>query len=181
MSRLGKLPVELNSNTQAKIEDGFIIVKGPKGELKERLHDLVKIEIGEKEIKVDVKNKDNKQEKALWGLYRSLIFNMVSGVNKEFSKKLEINGVGYKVAVTGNKVVMSLGFSHPFEYLLPVGISAIVEGNSLTIKGIDKQSVGEVAAQIRKVRKPEPYKGKGIRYSDEVVRRKAGKTAAKGA
>ena len=187
MSRLGKLPIELPDGTQVKIEDGFVIVKGPKGELKTRTNDLIAIELSEKEIKVypastkggEVVNLD-KKEKSLWGLYRSLVDNMVIGVNKGFEKKLEINGVGYRAAVSGNKLTLNVGFSHPVEYNLPDGISAQVENNIITIAGIDKQSVGEVAAQIRKVRKPEPYKGKGIKYIDEVIRRKVGKTAAKG-
>ena len=179
MSRLGKLPIELLTGTQAKIEDGFIVVNGPKGELKEKLHDLIKVEISEKEIKVNVKNSDNKKEKAFWGLYRSLIKNMVIGVNDGYEKKLEINGVGYRAAISGNMLTLNVGFSHPVDYSLPAGISAQVEGNIITISGIDKQLVGEVAAQIRKIKKPEPYKGKGIKYVDEIIRRKEGKSAAK--
>ncbi len=179
MSRLGKIPVALSAGTQAKIEDGFIVVKGPKGELKQKLHAAVEVKISEKEIIVDVKNKKNKDERALWGLYRSLIFNMAEGVNNGFEKKLEVNGVGYRVALAGDKLNLSLGFSHPVEFVLPQGISALVEGNVITIKGIDKQQVGEAAANIRKIKKPEPYKGKGIKYSDEIIRRKEGKTAAK--
>lgn len=179
MSRLGKLPIELPDGTQAKIEGDFIIVKGPKGELKERTHELVKIEISEKEIVVSIKDITNKKEKAFWGLYRSLINNMVIGVNDGFEKKLEINGVGYKVALQGKKLILNVGFSHPVDFELPEGISATVEGNLITISGINKQIVGETAAQIRKVKKPEPYKGKGIKYIDEVIRRKAGKAAGK--
>jgi len=179
MSRLGKLPVELKAGIQAKLEGGFIIVKGPKGELKQKIHDLVEVKIDEKEIIVSVKDKKNKTERALWGLFRTLIANMVTGVNEGFEKKLEINGVGYRVALAGNKLNLSLGFSHPVEFILPQGISATVEGNAITVKGADKQQVGEVAANIRKIKKPEPYKGKGIKYFDEVIRRKEGKTAAK--
>ena len=180
MSRLGKLPIELGEGTQAKIEDGFIVVKGAKGELKEKLHDLVKVEIGDKEVKTSVSNLKNKNERALWGLYRSLIQNMVTGVEEGFEKKLEINGVGFKAAVSGKKLTLNVGFSHPVEYNLPLGIDAQVEENIITISGIDKQLVGEAAAQIRKVKKPEPYKGKGIKYIDEVIIRKVGKTAVKG-
>jgi large subunit ribosomal protein L6 len=178
MSRLGKLPIELVSGTQAKIEGGFIVVKGPRGELKQQLHPLVKVDIGEKEIVISSLGKTRK-EIAFWGLYRSLIDNMVKGVVQGYEKKLEINGVGYRASVSGNKILLNVGFSHPVEYQLPEGIQASVEGNIITIIGIDKQSVGEVAAQIRKVRQPEPYKGKGIKYIDEVIRRKAGKAAAK--
>ena len=180
MSRLGKLPIELGDGTQAKIEDGFIVVKGAKGELKTKLHNLVKVEVGDKEVKVSVDKTANKNERALWGLYRSLIMNMVIGVQDGFEKKLEINGVGFKAAASGKKLTLNVGFSHPIEYDLPEGINAAIEGNVITISGIDKQLVGETAAQIRKVRKPEPYKGKGIKYIDEVIIRKAGKTAAKG-
>ena len=179
MSRIGKLAIKIPSGTDIKVDDKSIRVKGPKGELKTDLLKLVNVEIKENEILVSVSNPEDKKEKSLWGLYRSLINNMVIGVNDGFEKKLEIKGVGYKVTVVGNKVNLNLGFSHPIEFPLPDGISALAEGNSLTISGADKQAVGEVSAQIRKLRKPEPYKGKGIRYSDEVIRRKAGKTAAK--
>jgi large subunit ribosomal protein L6 len=180
MSRLGKMPIKLEAGVQARIEDDFIIVKGPKGELKEKLHSLVIVEIGTEDIKVSVKNIANKKEKSLWGLFASLIKNMVIGVTEGFSKKLEINGVGYKAAASGNKILLNLGFSHPIDFQLPEGISAQVEGNIITLSGINKYLVGETAAQIRKIRKPEPYKGKGIKYIDEVILRKAGKTAAKG-
>ncbi len=179
MSRLGKLPIELPAGTQAKFENGFIIVKGPKGELKTKIHDLVKIEISDKEIRLSVNNQDNGKEKALWGLFRSLVKNMVVGVNEGYAKKLEINGVGYRAAVSGNKLTLNVGYSHPVVFGLPEGIKAEVQANIIIINGIDKQLVGETAAQIRKIRKPEPYKGKGIKYSDEIIRRKAGKTAGK--
>ncbi|MDA3839826.1 MAG: 50S ribosomal protein L6 [Patescibacteria group bacterium] len=179
MSRLGKLPIELPSGTQAKIDGDFIVVTGPKGELKERTNKMVKIDISEKEIVVSIKDIESKKEKSFWGLYRSLINNMVVGVNDGFEKKLEINGVGYKVALQGRKLVLNVGFSHQVDYELPEGITALVEANIITISGIDKQLVGEAAAQIRKVKKPEPYKGKGIKYIDEIIRRKAGKTAGK--
>lgn len=181
MSRIGKLPIKLPERTQAKIENDFIVVKGPKGELKTKMHNLLKTNITDKEITVSVNNPGNKTEKSLWGLYRSLINNMVIGVNQGFEKKLEINGVGYKASLSDSVLTLNMGFSHPVEYNLPDGISANVEKNIITINGIDKQLVGETAAQIRKIRKPEPYKGKGIKYVDEVIRRKAGKTATKGA
>ena len=179
MSRLGKLPIELGEGIQAKIEGGFIVVKGPKGELKIKSHNLVQVEISDKEIRVGVANPDNKAERALWGLYRSLIENMVIGTRDGFEKKLEINGVGFRAAASGRKITLNVGFSHPVEYDLPEGINASVEGNIITLSGIDKQLVGETAARIRKIRKPEPYKGKGIKYVDEVIVRKTGKTAAK--
>ena len=179
MSRLGKLGIKIPSGTEAKIEGKNIKVKGPKGELQTTLIKEAKVEIVDGEILVKVSNPENKKERALWGLYRALINNMVVGVNSGFDKKLEMKGVGYKMAVSGNKINFSLGFSHPIEFPLPQGIYASVDGNSLTISGIDKQLVGEISAQIRKLRSPEPYKGKGIKYSDEVIRRKAGKAAAK--
>ncbi len=180
MSRLGKLPIELPTGTQAKIEDSFIIVKGPKGELKTKINDLVKVDMDDEQIIVSVKHPEDKKERAFWGLFRSLIANMVIGVVQGFEKKLEINGVGYKAVLQGQKLVLHVGYSHPIEYNLPAGISAAIEGNIITLTGIDKQLLGETAAQIRKIRKPEPYKGKGIKYADEVIRRKVGKTAVKG-
>ncbi len=180
MSRLGKLPINLPTGTQVKIENSFIVVKGTKGELQQEIHPKVKVEINESEIKVSVNNPEIKKQRALWGLYRSLINNMVIGVNDGFEKRLEINGVGYRASISGQKLTLNVGYSHPVDYVLPEGIKGQVEGNIITISGIDKQLVGEIAAQIRKIRKPEPYKGKGIKYVDEVIRRKAGKTASKG-
>ena len=182
MSRLGKLPIEIPTGTEIKIQDDFIIVKGPKGELKQATHLAVKIDIteedGKKIVKVSRVNEKDSKSKAFWGLYRVLIQNMVDGVNKEFEKQLEVNGVGYKVSIAGNKLTLNVGYSHPVDYELPQGVAGKVEKNVITISGINKQQVGEAAAQIRKIRKPEPYKGKGIKYMDEVIRRKAGKTAA---
>ena len=180
MSRLGKLPIQLSKEIQIKLDDNFIHVKGPKGELKQMLNSLIKINVSDNEIVVSVSDTDNKKQKAMWGLYRSLINNMVHGVTIGFEKKLEVNGVGYKVSATNDAVKLNVGYSHPVDYKLSEGISASVEGNIITISGINKQLVGETAAQIRKIRKPEPYKGKGIKYIDEAIIRKAGKTAAKG-
>lgn len=179
MSRLGKLPIELPQGTEARLEGDFIIVKGPKGELKEKIGKEVKIEINDRMIEVRLADGKDKKAKAFWGLYRSIINNMVKGVKDGFEKKLEINGVGFKAAVSEKKIILHVGFSHPVEYNLPAGISAKIENNIISIAGIDKQAVGEVAAQIRKIKEPEPYKGKGIKYIDEVIRRKAGKTATK--
>jgi len=180
MSRLGKLPISLPAGTEAKIENNLITVKGPKGELKQVFNDVVKVELVDGQIVISIKDKDSKKEKAYWGLYRSLINNMVVGVSTGFEKKLEINGVGYRAAIVGQKLTLTVGFSHPVVFDLPTGITGVVAGNAITISGFDKQLVGEMAAQIRKIKKPEPYKGKGIKYSDEVVRRKEGKTAGKG-
>ena len=173
------MPIELLTGTQIKIENNFVIVNGPKGELREKIHPLIDVAITDKEIKVSPKG-EGKQQRALWGLFRSLIKNMVVGVNEGYQKKLEINGVGYRVAVSENKLTLNLGFSHQIIYKLPVGIEAKVEANTITISGINKYLVGETSAQIRKIRPPEPYKGKGIKYSGEIIRRKTGKTASKG-
>ena len=173
------MPIEIPAGTRAELRGGFVIVKGPKGELKTEIHKSVKVEITEKEIKVSVNDPTDVKDKALWGLFRSLIKNMVVGVNEPYTKKLEINGVGYKAAVSGNKLTLNVGYSHPVIYELAAGLKAEVQANNIIISGIDKYLVGEAAAQIRKIRKPEPYKGKGIKYSDEILRRKAGKTAGK--
>ena len=180
MSRLGKLTIKLPAGTQAAISEGFIVVKGPKGQLKQALIENVIINIGDGEIGVAVNDPGDRKQKAVWGLYRSLVNNMVIGVNDGFEKKLEIIGVGYKASAAGNKVNISVGFSHPVVYNLPEGIDAKTVDNTIVISGIDKQLVGEVAAQIRRIKKPEPYKGKGIKYSGEVIRRKEGKAAVKG-
>ncbi|MDP2709237.1 MAG: 50S ribosomal protein L6 [bacterium] len=179
MSRLGKLPIELPAGTQAKIEKDFIIVKSAKGELKTKLHPKVKLELTEKEIKLSINDQADGREKSLWGLYRTLVKNMVVGVNEGYEKKLEINGVGYRAAVSGDKLTLNVGYSHPVIYQLPAGVKGEVQANIIILNSIDKQLVGETAAQIRKIRKPEPYKGKGIKYVDEILRRKAGKTAGK--
>ena len=179
MSRIGKKPIAIPNGVGVKIEGQAITIKGPKGELKAEVHPLVKVEQKDGEINVSVSNENNKTQKALWGLWGSLVNNMVIGVTEGYEKKLEVIGVGYKVDLRGKVLVLNVGFSHPVEYNLPDGIEVSIDKNTITITGIDKQLVGEVAAQIRKIRKPEPYKGKGIRYSDEVVRKKVGKAAAK--
>lgn len=179
MSRLGKLPIKIPTDVKINVNKDIVIVSGKNGELKQKLHSDIIIDINENEVVVKVKNPEDKKQNSLWGLFRALINNMVVGVESGYEKKLEIKGVGYKATVNGNKLNLNLGFSHPIEFALPDGISANVENNTISIKGADKQLVGEVAAKIRKYRKPEPYKGKGIRYSDEIIRRKAGKAAAK--
>lgn len=181
MSRLGKLPIELTNGTTATLDNNVLKVKGAKGELTQAIHSLVKVDIASDHIKVSVANPTNKKERAMWGLFYSLVKNMVIGVTTGYEKKLEIQGVGYKVAGGGKSLTLSLGFSHPVPVTMPDGVTAVVEGNTITLSSIDKQLVGEIAAQIRRLKKPEPYKGKGIRYVGEMVRRKAGKTAAKGA
>jgi large subunit ribosomal protein L6 len=178
MSRLGKLPINLTKEIQARLDGDFIIIKGPKGELKEKINPDVKISVSAEAILVAVTDADNKKKRSLWGLYRNLVKNMVEGVTRGFEKKMEISGVGYKASVSGRKLILSVGYSHPVEFVLPEGISAKVEENIITVLGFDKKLVGEIAARIRKIKEPEPYKGKGIRYIDEIIRRKEGKLAA---
>lgn len=179
MSRIGKLPIELPDKVEVAIEDGKVTVKGPKGELTKIINSKIKVEKNGNIVTVsNVSN--SKDSNALWGLYRSLIFNMVKGVSQGFEKKLEVNGVGYRATQEKNKLVLNLGYSHPIEFVLPEYVEAKVEKNIITLSSFDKQLVGQVAANIRKIRKPEPYKGKGIKYVDEVIRRKAGKTAKGG-
>ncbi|MDD4661744.1 MAG: 50S ribosomal protein L6 [Candidatus Pacebacteria bacterium] len=177
MSRIGKKPVKIEKGVEVKIEAGFINVKGPKGELKRPLLDLIEIKIENDEITFIPKNED-KSTGALWGLQRALVQNMVDGVTEGFVKKLELVGVGYKANVQGTDLVLDIGFSHPVKIPAPKGISFTAEKTNITISGIDKELVGQVAATIRQVRKPEPYKGKGIRYEGEIVRKKLGKKAA---
>lgn len=180
MSRLGKLPIIIPTGVQVTINAREILFKGPKGELKIANNPIIEVKVVNNEIIIAPYDRAAKNASAMWGLVWSLSRNSVIGVTEGFKKKLEINGVGYRAAVVPGQINMSLGFSHPVEFKLPVGITAIVEGNSITLSGVDKQLVGETAAQIRKIRKPEPYKGKGIKYSDEIIRRKAGKAASKG-
>ena len=176
MSRIGKQPIQIPENIEVKIIQDEIKVKGPKGELSQSIPSQIKLVLEEQELKVIPQGK-SKNTPALWGLFRSLIFNMVQGVSQGFEKKLEIEGVGYRASLQDNKLVLSLGFSHPIEIEAPEGIEFKVDKNIITVSGIDKQLVGQLAAKIRDQRKPEPYKGKGIHYLGEVIRRKAGKKA----
>jgi len=184
MSRIGKQPVIIPEKVEVKLDGDVVVVKGPKGELKRAIPADVKVEVteedGNKVVKVSVPDSTDKAQNAIWGTIRSIVNGMVAGVTEGFEKKLEIVGVGYKAAAAGKKVTLNVGYSHPVEFELPEGIDAAVEKNIITITGIDKELVGQVASNIRKVRKPEPYKGKGIKYIDEVVRRKAGKAAKAG-
>ncbi|PIR47564.1 50S ribosomal protein L6 [Candidatus Uhrbacteria bacterium CG10_big_fil_rev_8_21_14_0_10_50_16] len=181
MSRIGKQPILLPSGVEATVNGMNVTIKGGKGQLQTSVHANATVELrsGEEgnELVVTMADLDSKLNRSLWGTTRSNLQNMVTGVQTPYQKKLEVNGVGYKVAVNGQTIRLDVGFSHPVEYKLPEGISAEVEKNLITLTGIDKQIVGQVAAEIRKVRKPEPYKGKGIKYLDEIVRRKAGKAA----
>jgi large subunit ribosomal protein L6 len=178
MSRIGKQPVAIPSGIDVKVEDGKIVVK--KGNVANEVEfgNRVKVKVEDGKIIFEPVGED-KQSRAFWGTYRSLTNNAIEGVVKGFEKKLEINGVGYRAAVKGKELELQLGFSHPILYPIPEGIQISVEKNTITIKGHDKQKVGQVAAEIRSFRPPEPYKGKGVKYADEVIIRKAGKTAKK--
>jgi len=175
MSRIGKKPVIIPSGVKVEKKGQTLTVTGPKGVLSMEIHPKVTVTVTEKEVTVDVAKQEDKRQRALWGLFRALIQNMVDGVVKGYEKKLEVNGVGFKIATTPGKLTMSLGFSHPVIVEVPKDLTLSIEKNIITIFGADKQRVGQFAAEIRELKKPEPYKGKGIRYIDEVVRRKAGK------
>ncbi|UCD12151.1 MAG: 50S ribosomal protein L6 [Nitrospinaceae bacterium] len=181
MSRIGKLPVKIPSGVECKIQGSRFSVKGPKGQLERDLHPNMKVIQEESEVKV-VRPSDARNDRALHGLTRSLVNNMVVGVTEGFSKQLNIVGVGYRVEFKGKDLLLHLGFSHPIAYPAPKGIEFEVDSkaNTIIVKGIDKERVGQTAAEIRKFRPPEPYKGKGVMYSTERIRRKVGKTAAGG-
>lgn len=178
MSRIGKNPIDIPSGVEVSVGASEIQVKGPKGTLQTPVHPTVEYKIEDGKVYVS-RIDDSRQARGQHGLRRTLLANCVDGVTKGFAKTLEVIGVGYKVSVQGKKIVLNVGFSHPVEFDLPAGLEAKAEGTKLTIEGLDKQLVGEVAAQIRRVRPPEPYKGKGIKYADEYIRRKAGKSGAK--
>ena len=180
MSRIGRLPIDIPQGVEVKIEEGNkVTVKGPKGSLEKNLPVEMEIKLEDNQIVVSRPN-DLKKMKSLHGLTRSLIANMVTGVSQGYEKKLEINGVGYRAQKKGKEITFNLGFSHPVAMTDPEGIETEMDGqNIIIVKGIDKEKVGQYAAEIRELRKPEPYKGKGIKYADEVIRRKVGKTGAK--
>ena len=176
MSRIGRLPVAIPAGVEVKIAEGNVVtVKGPKGTLERALPIEMEIKVEDGHVVVTRPN-DLKKMKALHGLTRSLIHNMVIGVSEGYKKVLEVNGVGYRAAKQGNKLTLNLGYSHPVEMIDPEGIESAVDGNKITVSGISKEKVGQYAAEIRDKRRPEPYKGKGIKYADEVIRRKVGKT-----
>lgn len=180
MSRIGRYPIVIPAGAEVSVTDSQVIVKGPKGELAVALPAGFAIEQADGTLHVR-KQVETRETAALFGLLRTLINNAVQGVTQGFEKKLEMNGVGFRVEKKGNDLSFSLGFSHKIDFAAPEGIELVIDANIITVKGIDKQQVGQVAAQIRALRKPEPYKGKGIKYIDERIRRKAGKTAVKGA
>ncbi|MCA9332451.1 50S ribosomal protein L6 [Candidatus Saccharibacteria bacterium] len=175
MSRVGKLPIEIPSGVTITVDDANINVSGPKGTLSQFTLDGIYVKVDNNVVSV-VRENDEKENRAKHGLMRSLVNNMIVGVNQGFSKQLEINGVGYRVSLAGNVLKFNVGFSHEVNYQLPEGVVATIEQNVITISGIDKQKVGQVAAEIRSIKKPEPYKGKGIKYVNERIIRKSGKS-----
>ena len=179
MSRIGRMPVAIPAGVTVTIaENNLVTVKGPKGTLERELPVEMNIKEEDGHIVVTRPN-DLKKMKSLHGLTRTLINNMIHGVTEGYEKVLEVNGVGYRASKSGNKLTLNLGYSHPVEMVDPEGLEAVVDGNKIIVKGIDKEKVGQYAAEIRDKRRPEPYKGKGIKYADEVVRRKVGKTGKK--
>ena len=179
MSRIGRMPIAIPAGVTVDIaENNKVTVKGPKGTLERVLPSDMEIKKEGEEIIVSRPN-DLKKMKSLHGLTRTLIHNMVVGVTDGYEKKLEVNGVGYRASKSGKKLTLNLGYSHPVEMEDPEGIETVVDGNNIIVKGIDKEKVGQFAAEIRDKRRPEPYKGKGIKYADETIRRKVGKTGKK--
>ncbi len=179
MSRIGKLPIEIPGGVSVSFNDSVLTVKGPKGELKRNIMSTVSLDVDSTSISVK-RPDDSIKSRAVHGLTRTLVNNMVTGVTTGFQRELEINGVGYRAEVKGNELILSLGFSHPVVFEIPAGISVEVDKmTKLSVKGIDKELVGRIAAKIRSFRGPEPYKGKGIKYATETILRKAGKTGKK--
>lgn len=181
MSRIGKKVRILPAGVTAEVKPTEIIFKGPKGELRQKLHPRISVVVSGNEVTVKVANENNTHDRALWGTFSSIIKNMIDGITTGFKRQLEINGVGYKANMKGANLMLEVGYSHPVEVKPLTGIKISVEKNIITVEGTDKQTVGEMAATIRRIRKPEPYKGKGIKFVEEVIRRKAGKTATKAA
>ncbi|MDD5777528.1 MAG: 50S ribosomal protein L6 [Treponema sp.] len=179
MSKIGKLPVAVPAGVTVTCSDGLVYVKGPKGELSQKISNTIKVEVKDGEVVLTTLD-DSKQTNAFHGLYRNLIHNMVVGVTTGFSKSLVITGVGYRAEVQGKILMLNLGYSNDFFATIPDGLTVTADAQGkVTVSGIDKQQVGEFCSQIRKLRKPEPYKGKGVRYETEVIRRKVGKTGVK--
>ncbi len=179
MSRIGKKPIQVPEKVEVSIKGDIVTVTGPKGSLSRTLHPAVKINIDNGVLGVEP-HSNGRQDLAFQGLFRSLIANMITGVSKGYEKSLLLSGIGYRAEIKGSSIVLNVGYSNPVNFLLPHGINASVEKNTrIVLTGIDKEVVGETAARIRRVRPPEPYKGKGIMYSDERIIKKAGKTAAK--
>lgn len=177
MSRIGKQLIKIPSDVSVSLKDGIVVVKGPKGELKRVVNKLVTLNVQDNIVTVDVQNKEDKKERSLWGTYAAHVKNMIKGVTAGFKKSLEINGVGYRVAMSGADLKLEVGFSNPVVYKMPKEVKATVEKNLITLESVDKEMLGRVASEVRAIRKPEPYKGKGIKYVEEIIRRKAGKAA----
>jgi large subunit ribosomal protein L6 len=176
MSRIGKQQIKIPEKTEVTVSDGIVSVKGPLGGLSRVFKPEIKIKVEDGKI-VLTPVKDDIGTRALWGTYASHISNMVTGVNKVFEKKLIVEGIGFRSEISGDNLTLSVGFSHPVKIAIPKNLKASVEKNIISISGSDKEAVGQFAASVRAVKKPEPYKGKGIRYEDEIVRRKQGKRA----
>lgn len=176
MSRIGKQPIAIPDGTNVNVSDGVIAVSGKGGELRKKTHPAVSVSVDGQQVVVKPQN-DSREAHALWGTFSSHVQNMIQGVNEPFEKQLVVEGVGFKSNVEGKTLVLDVGFSHSVRVDIPEGLEVTADKNEITIKGIDKERVGQFAADVRKVKKPEPYKGKGIRYSDEVIRRKEGKRA----
>ena len=176
MSRIGKMPIQIPKDVKVDIKDDIISIKGPKGELKRTINPRVSLNIENDQILVTI-NDNSKESNACHGLFRALVANMVKGVSKGFERILE--SVGYRAEVAGRSATFHLGYSHPIVYELPQGINASIDKSKITLSGIDKELLGRTAAKIRSFRKPEPYKGKGIKYAEEVIKRKAGKSGAR--
>lgn len=177
MSRIGKRVITIPEKTEVKVEDGVVLVKGPLGELSRKIHPVIDIKIDGNTITV-LPKRETKESNSLWGTFSSHVSNMVKGVNTPFTKKLILEGIGYKSEVKGDKIVFALGFSHPVEVDISKTLKVTAEKNVITVSGADKEEVGQFAANVRALKKPEPYKGKGMRYDTEVVRRKQGKKTA---
>lgn len=177
MSRIGKMPIAIPKGVQVTLKTGEITVKGPKGELHRALPTLVTVKTEGSQLVV-TRDNDEQMSRARHGLVRALVNNMVTGVSVGFERKLEINGVGYRAEVAGDKITLALGYSHPVNYQLPKGISAKVDKNIVVLTGADRELLGHVAAKVRSFRPPEPYKGKGVKYIEETIKRKVGKTGA---
>jgi large subunit ribosomal protein L6 len=176
MSRVGKKPIPVPEKTKLTFTSGMLTVEGPKGTLTRRIHPDVGLELGDEQVVVSVARND-KKTKALWGTTRAQVANMVIGVTNGFERVLEINGIGYRAELKGTSIELHLGYSHPINFALPDGIDAKVEKSSIRLSGIDKELLGFAASSIRQMRPPEPYKGKGVKYAEEQIQRKAGKTA----
>lgn len=181
MSRIGKQFIVLPAGVEVDIQAGQVAIKGPKGALTLNLHPDVRVARENQILKVAVKEPEEKKDRALWGLFASLLKNMITGVTAGYEKRLEMSGIGFKAELVGQSLVLNIGYSHPVKFILPPGIEAKVEKEVIVVKGIDKALVGETAARLRALKKSEPYKGKGIKYVGEIIRRKAGKAAVKAA